>query len=458
MRFSLRAKIWCVYILIILIGFSLIATLGFEISKKQYLKDELHQLYKDANYLAASYKVNEGNISQSTLESMAYASSSEIWIMDMEGNIKLHSGNNDPPERILHFNASSGDGTYYRIGSFYDSFQEETLSVYVPLAQGIVPEGYVIIHFPLSEIEQMADSSLRLSYLALGVFAVLFLLFMILLHFILYLPITKERKMILEYSNGNLSFPNLINSHDELGDIAKGSQVLANQLNAGNKDQHRMLANISHDFRSPLTSIRGYLTAIQDGTIPPEMQGKYLDVVLGETERLTKLSNNLLSMTQLESGILLDKTSFDINDLIRTCLPTFEGRVLEKNLEFLVTFEEESQLVMADKARIEQVLYNLVDNAIKFSNSNSSIDIETSLHGDKVFVSVKDYGVGIAKTDLNKIWDRFYKTDSSRGKDKKGTGLGLSIVREIIQAHKENIDVISTPDVGTEFIFTLPTI
>ena len=105
--------------------------------------------------------------------------------------------------------------------------------------------------------------------------------------------------------------------------------------------------------------------------------------------------------------------------------------------------------------QIQQVLYNLLDNAIKFSNDDSSIQIETTVKSGKVFVSVKDHGTGIPKESLNKIWDRFYKIDTSRGKDRKGTGLGLSIVKEIINAHNQNIDVISTEGVGTEFIFTL---
>ena len=111
---------------------------------------------------------------------------------------------------------------------------------------------------------------------------------------------------------------------------------------------------------------------------------------------------------------------------------------------------------MADEEKIKQVLYNLIDNAIKFSNPNSNIKVETTEKNDKVFVSVKDSGIGIPKDSLKLIWDRFYKTDISRGKDKKGTGLGLSITKEIINAHHENINVISTEGVGTEFIFTLP--
>ena len=177
--------------------------------------------------------------------------------------------------------------------------------------------------------------------------------------------------------------------------------------------------------------------------------------MLGETNRLKDLANDVLDMTLLESGVTLSKSIFDLHHLIRMIISTYEGRMEEKDLVFNLTFETESQNVYADEKRIEQVLHNLIDNAVKFSNSSSSVDISTHLRNDRVFVSVSDHGIGIQKEELNKIWNRFYKSDASRGKDKKGTGLGLAIVREIIQAHGESIDVISTPGVGTEFIFTL---
>ena len=271
-------------------------------------------------------------------------------------------------------------------------------------------------------------------------------------------PIRQVRTSLQQYVNGNLTYPNPVKNRDEIGDLANAAEEIARQLNFAGDDQHRFLANISHDFRSPLTSIRGYIAAMQDGTIPTEMQGRYFDIVMNETDRLTKLANSLLDITQVEKGFILERSAFDINDLIRDVLPTFEGDVAEKEIEFNVTFEEEHCLVNADRARIQQVLYNLIDNAIKFSGPRSSIDISTTLRGDRVHVSVRDHGIGISRENLPKIWDRFYKTDTSRGRDKKGTGLGLSIVREIIQAHRENIDVISTPDIGTEFIFTLQSV
>ena len=155
-------------------------------------------------------------------------------------------------------------------------------------------------------------------------------------------------------------------------------------------------------------------------------------------------------------GMLLDKTDFDINQVIRNTASTFEGTCHNKSIAIEMILTGNEMYVHADMGKIQQVLYNLMDNAIKFSHHDSVIHIETSEKKNKLFVSVKDTGIGIPKEDLKLIWDRFYKSDLSRGKDKKGTGLGLSIVKEIINAHNEHINVISTPGVGSEFIFSLP--
>ena len=219
----------------------------------------------------------------------------------------------------------------------------------------------------------------------------------------------------------------------------------------------KFVANVSHDFRSPLTSIRGYLEAMLDGTIPPELHEKYLRIVLNETERLTKLTNGLLQLNNLNTkGLLLEKTHFDINQVIRDTAASFEGTCQKKNIKLQLFLTDEQMFVHADMGKIQQVLYNLLDNAIKFSHTDSSIKIETTEKKNKLHISVKDYGIGIPKDEIKLVWDRFYKSDTSRGKDKKGTGLGLAITKEIIQSHGENINVISTQDAGSEFIFTLP--
>ncbi len=242
-----------------------------------------------------------------------------------------------------------------------------------------------------------------------------------------------------------------------MGYLAATLNYMAHELNKSEEYQKNFIANVSHDFRSPLTSIKGYVEAMKDGTIPYEMQEKYLDIVIFETERLRKLTSSLLTLNSYDSrAVLLDISTFDINQVIKNTLAAFEGICGKKKISFVLTLDEKVKLVSADMGKIQQVLYNLIDNAIKFSHNNSSIKITVSELNGKVFVSVKDSGIGIPKDSIGKIWDRFYKTDLSRGKDKKGTGLGLSITKEIIQSHNENIDVISTEGVGTEFIFTLP--
>ena len=248
-----------------------------------------------------------------------------------------------------------------------------------------------------------------------------------------------------------------IDSDDEIGYLAACLNYMASEIARAEDNQKKFVANVSHDFRSPLTSIKGYLEAMLDGTIPPEMHEKYLGIVLNETERLTKLTNSLLTLNNLNTkGMLLEKTDFDINNVIRNIAASFEGSCLKKKLAIEVILTGEEMYVNADMEKIKQVIYNLLDNAIKFSHHDSVITIETTEKKNKIFVSVKDNGIGIPKDDLKLIFDRFYKSDLSRGKDKKGTGLGLSIVKEIINSHNENINVISTEGVGTEFVFSLP--
>ena len=254
-----------------------------------------------------------------------------------------------------------------------------------------------------------------------------------------------------EFEAGNLEYHIELNSRDEMGYLAATLNYMSSELDKMEEYQRNFIANVSHDFRSPLTSIKGYLEAIIDGTIPPEMYEKYLTRVISETDRLTKLTQGMLTLNSLDSKGYLSRTNFDINRVIKDTAASFEGTCATKNIVFELTFSDTIQMVYGDLGKIQQVLYNLIDNAIKFSHADSVIYIQANAKNEKVFISVKDTGEGIPKESIKKIWERFYKSDQSRGKDKKGTGLGLAIVKEIIQAHGENIDVISTEGVGSPF-------
>lgn len=333
---------------------------------------------------------------------------------------------------------------------------EDHLSVLAPITRGYKTRGYVVIHCPWTVISEEADSYLNVSYIILLILFLLSLIILIFFTEIIYRPLRKIIRATEEYAAGNMHYQLNVESDDEMGYLSASLSYMASEIARSEDDQKKFIANVSHDFRSPLTSIRGFLEAMLDGTIPPERYSHYLQVVLNETDRLTKLTNGLLTLNNLNTrGMLLHRTDFDINQAIRKAAASFEQTCRRKGITFQLVFSGEILYVNADEEKIQQVLYNLTDNAIKFSRNDSVIRIETSETGSKVYVSVKDTGIGIPKDDQKMIWERFYKSDLSRGKDKKGTGLGLSIVREIIRAHNENINLISTEGVGSEFIFSL---
>lgn len=306
----------------------------------------------------------------------------------------------------------------------------------------------------LADLRQHFFTGYYLAYVILCIAALIMIAIYV---FTIYRPMKQILKVASAYADEDYETPIDMHRADELGFLTDVMSSMAQELDSLEEDQRKFVSNISHDFRSPLTSIKGYAEAMADGTIPPELHEKYLNIIVFETERLEKLTQNLLDLNKYSSkGMYMDLTVFDINEQIRRTILTFEGRCQEKSLTFDLKLYEKPLFVRADSAKIDQVLHNLIDNAIKFSNSGGAIQIETNVRNGKAFISIKDSGIGIPRDSINKIWERFYKTDLSRGKDKKGTGLGLAIVREIIHAHHENINVISTEGVGSEFIFSLP--
>ena len=248
-----------------------------------------------------------------------------------------------------------------------------------------------------------------------------------------------------------------MNDRYELGTLADSLNEMADELRKMETYRRDFLANVSHDFRSPLTSIKGYVEAILDGTIPYDMQDKYLKIVLNETKRLTKLTSGILDLKNFDSNsLILKKKIFDINEMIVNTADIFEGTANQRKVTISLDISDKPLKVYADPDKIKQVIYNLVDNAIKFSPENTTVFITSLIqNNDKVKISVKDKGIGIPNSQQKYIWDRFYKADASRGKDKTGTGLGLSIVKEIIKAHEEHIELVSTEGNGCDFTFTL---
>lgn len=463
MKKTLGMKLMSGILLYGIIGFLLVASLIEWMFQQKTQSVEATRLYREALTITSNYAADyyRNRLTQEELklqmEVLSSYTEGEIWVIDRKGIVLI--GMEDPDTcEIPEFRISDFGTKYYCVGDFYGCFDEEMLTVFAPITVDYQVRGYVMIHKSIAQIYRDADHFLNMSYMALIALLSISVAFMVMFLWHTYRRIWLVNRVAHKYMEGDYSSVIEDDSDDELGFLSASFNYMANELNTLEEDQRKFVSNISHDFRSPLTSIKGYVEAMLDGTIPVDMQDKYLNIIMTETERLTKLTSGLMELNQYggHGKTILDRTDFDINEVIGQTAATFEGVCNAKHIVLELVLTGDELLVYADKSKIQQIIYNLTDNAIKFSYQDSSIKIETHVKNEKVFVSVKDSGIGIPKDSIGKIWERFYKTDLSRGKDKKGTGIGLAIVKEIIQAHGENINVISTEGVGTEFIFTLP--
>lgn len=461
-RKTLFLKFIVTYFIFGILSFITISTFTSKKTTDYLIQNEAAALSKEATLISnryASYfysnKFTYDEI-KVQLDDIGALTESNVWIVNSSGRV-IYTSNDEriPNDTIEGFDPVLHDAQYL-VGDFYGIFNENTLSVFSSISVDYTVPGYVIIHCPMSKIVERQQNILTISYMTLGIIFVLSSIILIVFADQVYIPLSQVTTATEKYAEGDLKYTFDVNRSDEMGYLCAQLNYMAGRISEQEDNQKKFIANVSHDFRSPLTSIRGYLEAMVDGTIPPEMHEKYLNIVLNETERLTKLTNSLLTLNNLNTtGMILDISDFDINKVIKDTIATFEGTCKNKMIKIRLVLTGEELFVSADMTRIQQVLYNLIDNAIKFSDNEKTITIETTEKNETIFVSVKDEGIGIPKESLKNIFDRFYKTDLSRGKDKKGTGLGLSITKEIIKAHHENINVISTVGVGTEFIFTL---
>ena len=458
---QLTAKLIMLYLLILFGLFVMLNVFGNRSLEKKLMLQKKDLLVQEAQMIAREYgdgyvnsKITTGDLERQLTMTDRFMNV-RIMLTNTEGMVFVDTRSNQKfslAERI--------DGFPER--GFYENWEDGSLSdgkllvVWEPIIYDSIVRGYVCVAVSMEAIAGdmlVYMNLLNGMYLVLG--GALLLVFAALFFWTAY-PVYYLKKAALAYAKGEYSVEMSSRLKDEYKEIGAAVQYLAQEVQNLEDYRKKFVANISHDFRSPLTSIKGYVEAMKDGTIPYEAQEKYLDVILFETERLTKLTTDLLELNALDNRRGLDITEFDINAVIKRTATSFEGACTKKRLVLELVFAEKETFVAADLARIQQVLYNLIDNAIKFSNNDASIIVSVETKSSKVFVSVKDFGIGIPKESMKRIWERFYKTDLSRGKDKRGTGLGLPITKEIITAHNENINVISTEGVGTEFVFSLP--
>jgi len=485
MQRSLFDRIYIAFLVILIVSFVFLIFLVSYFARRSMISEKRQAMENEGSLIAAytlpGYISGEYDKEDLVQIFNFYAGTlkTDIWLLSANGTVVATSDYfgkrqtasatdaeslrvvTPPPSSIFRVEAGFKlDKRFYEIGTFHGTYNEKVLSVNVPVEMSSAGKtrivGSVIMHSSMQSIDETMKYTHSASIVpCLFIIAISFIFLSVLSRKIIR-PVKKLSVVAEEYSKGNFDVQTEISREDEVGQLAHSLEYMASELSKLEDYRRDFVSNISHDFRSPLTSIRGYVQAMLDGTIPPEKQERYLNIVLDETKRLTKLTQGLLDLNRLEIyGTYLKLSNFDFIDIIRSTLNTFEIKCIDRNIAIYLNNHAENTVVTADKTKIQQVVYNLIDNAIKFTPEGKKIYVTITETDDKLRISIRDEGIGMTENTQKKIWTRFYKDDASRGMDKQGTGLGLAITKEIIKAHNETIEVKSEVGKGSEFIFTL---
>ena len=268
-------------------------------------------------------------------------------------------------------------------------------------------------------------------------------------------PIEEINNAAKRLAKGDVDERVKVINDNEIGELAQSFNIMAQSIEESDIIRKEFISNVSHELRSPITSIKGFIGGILDGVIPKDKENYYLKIVYDEIDRLARLVNDLLDMSAMESGKFnLNISEFDINQTISLCILNLESKIQAKGLNVKAIFHENRCFAIGDRDRILQVVSNLLENAIKYSEDNGQIEVNISTKGEKIYVSIFNSGETISPEDINHIWDRFYKSDKSRT-NKISTGLGLPIVRLILTQHNQDVWVNNVEGKGVKFTFTL---
>jgi len=344
-------------------------------------------------------------------------------------------------------------------------FDAEVLVAGIPLRSNGQVTGALFIHAPLAPLAANLGALQRVIVYALILGVLVATLLSLFFSRMLTGPLIQMNKVARAMATGDFSRQVAVPSRDELGLLAESLNVLSHELQEKiatleKVDQNRreFVANVSHELRTPLTVIQGYAEAIQDGLARQEgREEEYLGNILEEVQRLRRMVDDLLDLRRMDEGqVLIKQELVDIAVLVQRVKERFSSLAGEKGAVLDVRLEEKLPPVIGEADRLEQVLINLVDNALRFTSPGGQVQLEARYERGQVFVSVKDTGQGIREEDMPLIWERFYKGDKSRHRATGGSGLGLAIARQIVELHKGTIRVESGSGKGTIFTFSLP--
>ncbi len=398
-----------------------------------------------------------------TLSSIVYAASDDIFVLvtDTDGNVLSCGGDGAEVYRQSELSGAalqrltdrSVGVEFTDLDGFFDRSQLVSCAT---VGDGEDRLGYVLVCAPEASYKSLEDKTVKVVTIsALWVMLAAF----VVVYFITDKIISPLKEMSIaakEFSLGKFDSRVRVHGNDEVASLALAFNNMASALEKHEETRKTFLANVSHDLRTPMTAINGFVESMLNGAIPQEKQKYYLEIISSEVKRLSRLVSSLLDISRLQAGDRkIVKTPFDICEMGRQIIISFEQKLDAKKLDVSFECDDDNMFAVADRDAIHQVLYNLCDNAVKFSAEGGKYAVRIFRQNKKILVSVYNEGVGLPSEELPHVFDRFYKSDKSRGLDKSGVGLGLYIVKTIVDSHGEEIWVRSTYGKYCEFVFTL---
>lgn len=457
---------------------------GFFSLYYQYHLNELKKLIeKDIKYIstyANSVIDEESDINsdefQRYLSSVAMISNTTILLCQVDGTVVYATGTSLDlsipnehrvpgwvTEKTLH------EQSYTGLTTFNGLFAHSSYVTGVPIGvsyrlilsnQGAatteVPLGLIFIATDASYVKDFLLNALQLFLLTAAAVLLVSLIICSLTAQHMVQPLRAMSAAVYRFAHGDLEtrVSEYSERNDEIGDLAKAFNAMAESLAQGEKRRSEFVANVSHELKTPMTTIAGFAEGILDGTIPPSRERESLEIISSETRRLSRLIRRMLELSRLQSQERISaQVQFDVSEVLLRVLVSLESKVMEKDLEIVTNLPEAGAMVWGDPDAITQVCYNLLDNAIKFSKQGGILTLGIVFRSGKAYISIRNQGETIPPDQLTHIFDRFHKADVSRS-EKEGVGLGLYIVKTILNTYKENISVTSE-DGETEFTFSL---
>ncbi len=478
MRNTLKRKYFGVVISLILISFiSLFVTLWMFISRNW--ENEKSMLFSKnaentASFVERCVQIDGGVLgSQETfmlknsIDEFSQVFCADIFLVGENGKVLIYSSNSDidyaektVPSDVMNKTVKGKYVNKQKLDGFYE---ENRYTIGIPInyensntnSSRVI--GAVFVSCELSTLYEFRWEILKVFlYVFMGAFVFSFAMVWYLTYKMVR-PIEQMVNATKAFSEGDFSNRVNVDSNDEIGMLEIAFNNMADHLASSEAVRRNFIANVSHELKTPMTTISGFVDGILDGTINRENQDHYLKIVSSETKRLSRLVTSMLNISRIDSGNLnLCKKRFDISQVLVDVLLSFEQNIENKLIEVNCDGVSSKVFINGDIDMIYQVVYNLMENAVKFTNQNGYININLSESNTQITVTIKNSGDGISSEEIQKVFDRFYKIDKSRSKDKNGMGLGLFIVKTIVKLHGGEISVKSVQGEYCEFSFSLP--